>query len=417
MTRKQVAVVVDAFSAATQLVPEIRSRQIECIHVTSGAAPPESIFPPLASECFLTEIQHTGDEKDTAELLRRFYPSCVFPGHERSVQLVDALAAQLGVAGNDPESSALRRDKYEMALAASRRGLRIPRQIKTRHPKRALAWMRREGLNRAVVKPRNSSGTDQVVFCRSEAEAGDAVAQLVGNQNHLGFVNEEVLVQEQILGEEYVINTVSYQGMHRVTDVWWYHKRAVDHRHVIYDTDELLSATDPMALTVTAFALELLEALGIHQGPAHTEVMVDAEGPVLMECGARVDGCVFATMSRACLGVGQIELTCDAYLASDNFVAQWARSYERKKNASYVMLIAQQDATVRSLEPLARIRELPSCIDLWLRVDKNLHVRKTIDYMTCPGVAVLVHEDREIIRRDYDSIRKLEQEGFLTPKG
>lgn len=46
--------------------------------------------------------------------------------------------------------------------------------------------------------------------------------------NGLGSVNEGALVQEYLDGMEYVVDTVSRAGAHRVCAIWEYDKRSIN---------------------------------------------------------------------------------------------------------------------------------------------------------------------------------------------
>ena len=50
------------------------------------------------------------------------------------------------------------------------------------------------------------------------------ITELFKKTNRFGFENTELLIQERINGEEYIVNTVSCEGIPRVTTVWKYNK-------------------------------------------------------------------------------------------------------------------------------------------------------------------------------------------------
>jgi biotin carboxylase len=60
--------------------------------------------------------------------------------------------------------------------------------------------------------------------------------------------------------------------------------------------------------------MRVLDALGIRFGPAHTELMLTKEGPLLIEIGARLDGSDAPIIGERAYGINQIHLTADCYL-------------------------------------------------------------------------------------------------------
>lgn len=66
-----------------------------------------------------------------------------------------------------------------------------------------------------MVKPVQSAGSDDVFLCRSLDEAEVAFNRILGKTNGLGLRNEAVLVQEFLVGKEYVVDQVSRDGIHK----------------------------------------------------------------------------------------------------------------------------------------------------------------------------------------------------------
>ncbi len=67
----------------------------------------------------------------------------------------------------------------------------------------------------AVVKPVEGAGSDGVSICDSADEVRAAFARLEGTKNVLGITCYQVLLQEYLKGDEYVVDTVSRNGVHK----------------------------------------------------------------------------------------------------------------------------------------------------------------------------------------------------------
>ena len=61
--------------------------------------------------------------------------------------------------------------------------------------------------------------------------------------NGLGGVNEGALVMEYLDGTEYVVDSVSRDGVHRIISIWEYDKRSVNGANFVYFGMELKPAT------------------------------------------------------------------------------------------------------------------------------------------------------------------------------
>jgi len=107
-------------------------------------------------------------------------------------------------------------------------------------------------------------------------------------------------------------------------------------KRVIYDYESPLAAADPVAVELAAYTLAVLDALEIHNGAAHTEVMRTAAGPVLIECGARLCGSQLPDMVSRCFGTSQLELTALSIARPAEFELVAATPFDLKTHARYV---------------------------------------------------------------------------------
>lgn len=91
--------------------------------------------------------------------------------------------------------------------------------------------------------------------------------------NGLGSVNEGALVMEYLDGTEYVVDSVSRDGVHRICAIWEYDKRRVNGANFVYFGMELRSSAAGVAeCEVVKYARSVLDAMGIENGPGHMEV-------------------------------------------------------------------------------------------------------------------------------------------------
>ena len=95
-------------------------------------------------------------------------------------------------------------------------------------------WPMTSGAFKAVVKPCEGAGSDGVTICNSKQDVRDAFLKLDGTRNVLGLTTYEVLVQEYLVGEEYVVDTVSRDGVHKCVAIWKYDKRIFNGSPVVY---------------------------------------------------------------------------------------------------------------------------------------------------------------------------------------
>ncbi|HEX2050334.1 MAG TPA: ATP-grasp domain-containing protein [Actinomycetota bacterium] len=401
------AVVVDPYSSGALIAPELRARRVAPIAVTSTPAPPEVYAATYRPGDFDDVVAGHGRVDDVAAAVARLEPLCVVPGTECGVELADALAARVTPAlANDPELAAARRHKGLMGRAVARAGLPHARETCTGDEASVERWLVAEGLEDAalVLKPPNSAGTDAVVKVEPRAPWRPAFRALLGRTNKLGHVNREVVVQEFLAGDEYVVDSFSHHGRHGVTNVCKYRKVANAQHVAVYDSMEFLSPDDPVAAAVAPYAERVLDALGIHFGPAHTEVMWTATGPRLVETGARMHGGGHPRYCRVATGDSQLDRMMRFYVDR----APVADSYRLRRKVVVAFLIARASGVVRNVHLLDAAAGLPSHFESHVGAADGDHVPATRDLFTALGFIVLAHDDPERVWADYAAVKEME---------
>lgn len=83
-----------------------------------------------------------------------------------------------------------------------------------------------------------------MVLARSLAEAHAAFQRIRAHTNQYGERNDSVLVQEYMVGTEYVVNCVSRAGEHKVVSCWAYNKRPANGAPFVYHGVRLFESPD-----------------------------------------------------------------------------------------------------------------------------------------------------------------------------
>jgi biotin carboxylase len=186
----------------------------------------------------------------------------------------------------------------------------------------------------------------------------------------------------------------------------------VDGGAQIYDREDLLDASGPVQDALAAYVMRVLDALEIRWGPAHSEVMMTAEGPVLIELGARMQGAIVPDALAACLGEDPVTLTCRCYTQPDRFPRGENGRYRRRRRAVVVNLISRRAGVVTETVGLDRVRGLPTFFGLIGDRKVGDRIDRTTDFVSSPGFIYLVGDAAEELERDYLLIREWEVEGL-----
>ncbi|MGW7051070.1 ATP-grasp domain-containing protein [Streptomyces sp. NPDC054887] len=409
--RRPVVAIVDAFSTASHLAPLFHARGYDCLHVQSTPQPPAVFGASFRPEDFLATVVHHGDVAGTLAAIAPYAPVALLAGAEIGVELADVLSEALGLRTNGTALSTARRDKFQMVETVKAAGVPAADQILATDLDTLLAWYGETGRT-VVLKPVRSALNDGVFFCGTADEVRGAFDSLVGADSALGLRNDAVVAQEYLVGAEYYVNTVSLDGKHYVCDIWKTQHLGVNGVRDLLGGSALMVRRGPEQDILAAYAFSVLDALGISNGPAHTELKLTPQGPRLVETGARVCGAMLPLLTRAAIGESQLEWTVLAYTDPEGFEARRHTDYEVARHAVCVNMVAPEAGKLVDYPKLPALRALESFHDVLVKVQPGEEISQTVNDLTYPLLVHLVHEVEGIVTHDYMTARHLDGEGF-----
>jgi len=415
---RKIVAVVDGYSTGRYLASFLHKKGYAALHIQSSPEIPDFLIKSFNAIDYIDSTIYNGDLLKLLDWLKSYQVQAIMAGTETAIFFVDELSELLGLPGNSSKTSHVRRDKYEMIKCIHEGGLATARQCKSGNISEIVEWGLIE-MKRAlplVVKPINSAGTDGVQFCYNESELALSVKNILGKKNKLGYLNEEVLVQSFLEGEEYIVNTVTCASKHNLTDIRRCYKKQVLGAGYVSGSEEFISPHEPIAQELKAYTFKALDLLNITYGPAHFEIMYTKEGPQIIEMGARVQGGINPAANAICLGYQQIDKALDAYLDPSHFNAYYKNDYTLHKFGLWVFLISEMNGKITSIPFIEKVKLLPSFFSIQMNVNPGDDLKKTVDYYTSPGHVHLINENNESLMEDFRKLRQFEAEGFILEK-
>jgi len=405
-------VIVDSYGSVDRLRAEFTKAGYQCVRVQSTPSVP-AVYrsAPAHLENYAASIVHDGDLDRTVAQVAAYDPVAVVPGGEVGVEFADRLSEALALPTNGTALSAARRDKHTMVETIRKAGLRAARQLLVRSEAELIAWHREIG-GRVVLKPVRSSGGDGIYFCDAPEDSARAYAALSGSYNVFSQPNDAVVAQEYLAGTEYMVNTVSRDGHHRVCDIWRTTRICANGMIDLCDGLCLMAGDGEVAGRLTDYAFRVLDALGIRHGPGHVEIRLTRDGPCLVEAGARLAGGDIPYYASLATGESQLDWTATAYLRPAEFHDRCERPYRVERYCAIVAMISPADGILHAYHGLEEIKQLESFHDAAMLVAPGQHVSRSVNDLTYPIVVRLLHEEEEVVVRDHGTIRQLDGAGF-----
>ena len=353
-------------------------------------------------------IRANKDYNVILEEVRKYNPVVVVAGSEFGVELATRLGSDLGLPSNPWSIIGKMTRKNEMQQALADYGIRYIRGRIVRSEAEAEAFYKELGTPHTVIKRVRGAATQGLHLCNGLDELMAAVRTelaLSASDENVG----DILMQERIIGKEYIVNTVSCAGKHRLVSMCFYDKLQMNGSN-IYNYMETVTRLDVGESAIVRYAYDVLDAIGIQYGPVHGEFMVDEKGPVLIEINCRPMG---AGQTRQFLekifGQHETDSALDSYLDPVKFEQERLKPYRPMRKGVIKLFILPNDVTLESAPVLQLVRQLPSyCYSVFDRLGRDPFLTRTRDLETTGGVVYLVHDDERQVKEDCAFLHMLE---------
>ena len=239
------------------------------------------------------------------------------------MQSVAVVSHELGLVGISEDTALKATNKAFMRDALNEAGVPVPLYFRVKGKdafKNAVEKVRAAGY-KCIVKPADNSGSRGVDLLKEDANL-DAAYEYTVKYSRGG----EIVIEEFMEGPEVSVETLAVDG-----DV-----------HVIQITDKLTTGapyfvemghSQPSQLSeetrkkIAAVAIAANKAIGIQNGPSHTEIKVTKDGPKIVELGARLGGdCITTHLVPLSTGLNMVECSIRIALGEKpDLEAKWSK--------------------------------------------------------------------------------------------
>ena len=416
----EVILIVDAMSTGENFINDIIQRDFRPAVIWSWHS--EQIFNALKDNRKGIEHAYEGkadfytEDPDYAVTLRKvkeISPKFVLPGSDMGVELATRLADDLGLPGNPYERIDYYTNKDIMHRTLLEHGVRGVRGKVVHNWEETIGYYREEGFTGCVLKPYRGASSIDVRVCENEEQLKEAFDEVFSSGNYMGGREEGMLLEEQIVGTEYIVNTVSYAGKHKLSALWKHTKKPVKGGGMVYDFTESLNRLEAGCTSLVKYAFSVLDTLGVMYGCVHSEIMIDEKGPVLIEVNCRPMGShMDANFLDRIWGHHETDLCLDAFLHPDAFLEHVCDPFRPLAKGLKKHLITPEEEDIVSASILSLYRRQKSLCRANLEKAISGHLKRTVDLSSAAGVLYLVNEDESQLMRDLQFWERAETRYF-----
>lgn len=359
-------------------------------------------------------IDESLDYRDTLKMVKALDPVIVLAGTEATVELATRLSEDLNLPGNPTSIIPAMTEKPAMHEALKKAGLRYIKGEVINSVNECLDYYRKNGLERVVIKPVKSSASQGLFFCDSLEELETAATELFSMNDLYGNPIKSIIIQERIIGIEYIVNTVSCRGKHKLSSVLKYTKVPTKEGGNIYDYLTTVVDLEPGYSDMISYAFKVADAIGYQYGEIHGEYIIDEKGPVLIEVNCRpMGGSCPPQWLDMVYGQHETDSILDAYLEPEYFLSTINEPYHPHRMAGIKFIMVPENTEVESL-PISQIaKNLRSFHKISAGADHTrFTLPKTRDMETAGGAIYLVHDDAKVVEDDIRLLKEIEKNDF-----
>jgi len=330
-------------------LPAIRKAKEMGLQVVAVDMDPNAIG--FSEDDVIKEVISTIDIPGVLEAAKRHKIHGVMTlASDMPMRTVAAVAKEMGLVGITEDTALKATNKAAMRQALQDYGVPIPKFFKVSNAeqyRQAVAQM----PGAFMVKPADNSGSRGIIKVEDPQNVADVEAAYSYSR---GFSRGgDVVVEEYMQGSEVSVETLTVDGV----------------CHVIQITDKLTTGapyfvemghsqptahSSEVAEKIRQVAIAANRAVGIQNGPSHTEIMVTADGPKVVELGARLGGdCITTHLVPLSTGVDMVE--CCIRIA----LGQTPQLEPTLQRGSAIRYFSQTPGVVRAITGLEEAEKMP----------------------------------------------------------
>ncbi|WP_433389317.1 ATP-grasp domain-containing protein [Micromonospora sp. KLBMP9576] len=267
------------------VIEALRALAVRCVAIRS-----ETVEQDAHAETLHVPWDDPAAFEATTTALAQWEPSVVLGFGETSVAVAAALAQRLGISGPAPEQVRLTTDKvlFRRRLAASR--LPVVEQRVCADEADLLNAAAALGMP-FIVKPRSGVGSEGVHLLTDLDHVQHGASRL---DYGTGLVAEEF-----VEGPEFSVESISREGRHEILGVT---RKSTTGAPGFVETAHVHPAPGGPHKELREAAADVLDAIGMRTGLAHTEFILGTDGPRVIESHARPGGDRITDLFRLATG-------------------------------------------------------------------------------------------------------------------
>lgn len=265
------------------------------------------------------------------------------------MRTVAAVVKEMGLIGISDDTALKATDKAIMRLALKEHGVPIPKFFRVSNKKE---YEKVTNLFNCafIVKPVDNSGS-RGIFKIDDLSNSMLISEAYEYSHHYSR-NGDVVVEEFMRGPEVSVETLTVDGVCHVIQITDKLTNGAPH-FVEMGHSQPTKQNSEISERIREVAKAANKAIGIMNGPSHTEIIVTEDGPKIVELGARLGGdCITSHLVPLSTGVNMVECCIDIALGEKPH-------FDQKFNkASAIRYFEQKPGVIKSINGIEDAKKI-----------------------------------------------------------
>lgn len=322
------------------------------------------------------------------------------------MRTVAAVAKECGLVGIDADTALRATNKAVMREALKEHGVPIPEFYRVTS-KKQYDTVTESFITRSlkfIVKPADNSGS-RGVYLVDKLEDKAAIGEAYHHSKEFSR-SGDIVVEEYMEGPEVSVETISTDG----------------ECHVIQITDKLTTGAPffvemghsqptqlptEVAENIKRVAKMAVKAIGIKNGPSHTEIKATPTGAKIVELGARLGGdCITTHLVPLSTGVDMVKCCIQIALGEE---CDWQAKWDK---GSAIRYLSNATGIITSIIGLKEAKEMPGVVQISIVHGVGEKLSQITDSASRMGFVIAQNADSK--RAVYDCEQALAKVSVVT---
>ncbi|MGF9566867.1 ATP-grasp domain-containing protein [Neorhizobium sp. BT27B] len=304
----------------------------------------------------------------------------VLSSSSASAGMAASVCRRLGLPGAKPEAIERCLNKFTQRDCLKGAGLLSPSYLFTADPDAATKFCAEIGFP-VIVKPAIGSGSMGVKLCSSLVEVIEQMSMVLGGDEFAA--SPGILIEQYVSGPEFSVETIG-DVVIGITA-----KHLGDHPHFVEVGHDFPASLDwHVQQAIGATVIGAIRALDLLWGPAHTEIRLSADGPVIIEVNPRMAGELIPELVRLACGVDPVEATVILATGGNPVLNRTSN-----RSAGIRFVSPDRDGILHWGAGAQDARKIDGVVDVELHQPDSFRVQRRGDFRDRVGHVIAVTDD------------------------